>query len=143
MSAQKRHNARIIVAEQLFERQFSQDHNLDQVSTSYSTSELKAVSEIGEFDEEFATQLLNEVSKNTSKIDKLINKFAPEWPIAQISRTDLAILRIAITEGFILKITPPKVAINESIELAKELGNDQSRKFISGVLGSMYKNDNK
>ena len=70
-------------------------------------------------------------------------KLAPEWPLNNIAKIDLEILRIAILEGFILKITPEKVAINEAIELAKEFSNDQTRKFVSGVLGNLFTNKEK
>jgi transcription antitermination factor NusB len=81
-----------------------------------------------------------------SKIDFLdenIKKNAPDWPIDKISKIDLSILRQAIYELVVEKKEPPKVIIDESVELAKEFGNEHSPNFINGVLGSIYKGENK
>lgn len=77
--------------------------------------------------------------KHLKKIDKLITSSAARYPIEKISKTDLAILRLAIYELVIEKKNPPKVIINEAVELAKELGGDQSYAFINGVLGTIIK----
>ena len=68
-------------------------------------------------------------------IDRLISGCAPEWPLEQINRIDLAILRLAIFELLHLP-TPPKVVIDEAVELAKEYGSENSSKFVNGVLGT-------
>lgn len=87
---------------------------------------------------------LNDVAKkivaNLSDIDSLIQSSATEWPIDKLNKIDLAILRLAIYE---LKNTPtpPKVVIDEAVELAKEFGGDSSPSFVNGVLGTIYKND--
>jgi len=73
------------------------------------------------------------------KIDKAIEKSAPEFPINKINRTDLAILRLAVYELLIEKQQPPKVIIDEAVELAKEYGGDTSPAFINGVLGNIIK----
>lgn len=72
------------------------------------------------------------------KIDLEIAKAAPEWPIDKIAKTDLAVLRLACFELSEAK-EPPKVVIDEAIELSKEFGNDNSPKFINGVLGTILK----
>ena len=72
-------------------------------------------------------------------IDEKIAKAAPEWPIDKIARIDLAILRLAAYEMLIAKSEPPKVIIDEAIELAKSFGNENSSRFINGVLGSLLK----
>jgi len=72
-------------------------------------------------------------------IDKTIEKSAPEFPIEKINRTDLAILRLAVYELLIEKKQPPKVIIDEAVELAKEYGGDTSPAFINGVLGNIIK----
>ena len=64
---------------------------------------------------------------------------APEWPIDQIAKVDKSILRLAVYELIIKKEVPPKVAINEAVELAKSFGGDNSSKFINGVLGTIYR----
>lgn len=139
MSREKRHNSRVIVLEKLFETQYAQDNpqKVEDV-VSFTDSELKEISEISAVDADFAAELYDETITHTPEIDELIKKYATEWPIENIPRTDLMILRMAILEAFILKLTEPKIVIDESIELAKEFCNDQSRKFISGVLGSIY-----
>ena len=70
-----------------------------------------------------------------SQIDTLIHQCAPEWPIEQINRIDLSILRLSIHE-LLLKENPYKVVIDEAVELAKEYGSESSPKFINGVLGT-------
>lgn len=79
------------------------------------------------------------VIKNLSEIDKLIEKTAPEWPINQITIVDRNILRLGIYEMKYAQDVPPKVAINEAIEIAKTFGGRSSGKFVNGVLGTIYK----
>lgn len=74
------------------------------------------------------------VVEHLEEIDPIISKNAPEWPLSQINRVDLAILRLAIYE-LRYKKTPPKVVIDEAVELGKEFGSETSGKFINGVLG--------
>jgi N utilization substance protein B len=72
-------------------------------------------------------------------IDEKIQKAAPEWPLPKIAHIDLAILRLATHELTVAKKEPPKVVIDEAVELAKAYGNDNSAKFVNGVLGSILK----
>ena len=90
---------------------------------------------------DFVVELINGVFQNMQKIDALLKKFAPEWPIEQIMIIDRNILRLGIYELMFSKRkdVPAKVAINESIELAKTFGGRSSGKFVNGVLGSLYK----
>lgn len=76
-----------------------------------------------------------EIIKQLPKIDQEIKKAAPQWPLSQINRLDLAILRLAIFELIIKKDTPFKVVVDEAVELAKEFGSESSPEFINGVLG--------
>ncbi len=89
----------------------------------------------------FIWQIVNGVVKNISKLDKIIEKSAPEWPIDQITTVDRNVLRIGLYELLFGKRdeVPPKVAINEAIELAKNFGGESSGKFINGVLGTVYR----
>lgn len=89
--------------------------------------------------QKFQTELVKKVFDEIKKIDKLIAKAAPERPIKDLSKIDLAILRLAIYE---LKFTdtPPKVVIDEAVELAKEYGSENSSSFINGVCGTILKN---
>lgn len=101
---------------------------------------------IGEFapgsnDRPFMDRLLRTVIEKRRDLDLLIEKAAPDWPIDRISVVDRNILRIGLAELLFAdrNEVPPKVAINEAIELAKTFGGDASSKFINGVLGSVYK----
>lgn len=80
---------------------------------------------------------IKEITANISKIDKLIAKSAPGRPIEQINKIDLAILRLAIFELTMEKDTPPKVVIDEAVELGKEFGSESSAGFINGALGKL------
>jgi N utilization substance protein B len=95
----------------------------------------------GAKDYDFAWNLVQGVLKNLEKIDKVISKSAPEWPIDQITIVDRNILRIGLYELLFgnREEVPPKVAINEAIELAKTFGGESSGKFINGVLGTIYR----
>lgn len=78
-------------------------------------------------------QIINSIDS----INELISTHAPKWPLEKINKVDLSILRCAIWELKIEQKTPPKVVIDESIELAKQFGTDTSASFINGVLGSI------
>ncbi len=90
---------------------------------------------------DFIWKLIQGVVDNLSKLDKIIEKSAPEWPIEQITIVDRNVLRIGLYELLFgdSKEVPPKVAINESIELAKTFGGESSGRFINGVLGTVYR----
>ncbi len=90
-------------------------------------------------DDGFAERLIKGLVKNLSEIDDIIQRLAPEWPVDQITGIDRNVLRIGVYELKFGKEIPPKVAINEAIELAKAFGSDASSKFVNGVLGSLYK----
>ena len=92
-------------------------------------------------DTSFVWQLINGVKDNIVNIDKIIEKAAPEWPIDQITIVDRNVLRMGLYELLHAnkEEVPPKVAINEAIELAKTFGGESSGKFINGVLGTVYK----
>lgn len=79
------------------------------------------------------------IIEHQTELDRLIARAAPEWPIDKISKVDLAILRLAAYELMIEKKEPPKVVIDEAIELAKTFGNDLSPQFINGALGAIVK----
>ena len=85
----------------------------------------------------FATKLINGVQEYQDRMDQLITRFAPEWPLEQMAVIDRNILRMAIFEFLIDQETPVKVAINEAVELAKIYGSDSAPRFINGVLGSL------
>lgn len=88
------------------------------------------------------SELAQVVLKKAKRIDKIIIEAAPEWPIEQINKIDLAILRLAIYELIIKSQEPPKVVIDEAVELAKAYGSEKSSSFINGVLGTVFKKNN-
>ncbi|MDX9893670.1 MAG: transcription antitermination factor NusB [Patescibacteria group bacterium] len=90
-------------------------------------------------DKGFIEKLVAGVIKNQQEIDHLITKYAPEWPLEQITMVDRNVLRIGIQEMKFDDDIPEKVAINEAIELAKTFGGESSGKFVNGVLGTIYK----
>lgn len=93
-----------------------------------------------EFDDvEFVETTTNGVLTNIEEIDALISKYAPQWPIEQITIVDRNVLRIGIFELKFSPEIPARVAINESIELAKTFGGESSGKFVNGVLGAIYR----
>lgn len=94
-----------------------------------------------EVSEAFINHLANSIAKNQAQVDEIISKAAPKWPIGQITLIDRNVLRLGIAELLFgdYKEVPPKVAINEAIELAKAFGGGASGKFINGVLGTIYK----
>ncbi len=92
-------------------------------------------------DDKFVRELVNGVIGHLAEIDKIIEKCAPEWPLSQIAIVDRNVLRIGIYELLYAnrEEVPPKVAINEAIELAKNFGGENSGKFVNGVLGTIYR----
>lgn len=128
-----RHKARQIALAGLFSTSFTNPTKDNTLSHSK-----EVLGEEGS-DTKLSETVFNGVSENIETIDKIISASAPTWPIEQIDRVDLMCLRIAIFELYFSKNIPYKVAINESIELAKEFGGDKSGKFVNGVLGTVVK----
>jgi len=131
-----RHLARTIALQTLYQWDFNSQkpQNLAQIIQQ----------DLAEFapqfdDKGFIEKLVSGVIKNQKDIDQLIVKFAPEWPLEQITMVDRNVLRIGIYEIKFDPDIPEKVAINEAIELAKAFGGESSGKFVNGVLGSIYK----
>lgn len=85
----------------------------------------------------FAWELVSGVTNHLEEIDSLIRRFAPAYPVAQLSPIDRNILRLAIHEMLFSPDVPVKVAINEAVELAKSFGGESSPRFVNGVLGSV------
>ncbi|OGY23651.1 MAG: transcription antitermination factor NusB [Candidatus Woykebacteria bacterium RBG_13_40_7b] len=96
--------------------------------------------EDAKIENELAFFIARGVTENLDTIDGIIETSAPEWPIEQIAKVDLEVLRVAVFEIYIARNVPPKVAIDEAIELAKEFGGENSSKFVNGVLGTVIKN---
>jgi len=102
-----------------------------------------AASELENNLDSFVHDIVQGVHPFIEKMDQIIGDYAPDWPMDQVASIDRNIIRIALWEFAIGKITPVKVAINEAVELAKIYGSDSTPRFINGVLGSLVKNLNK
>ena len=130
-----RHLARTIALQTLYEWDFNNQHGNPEELIKRNVEEFAP-----EFDDQqFSEQLVKHVQENLAKLDAVIRQYAPEWPLEQITVVDRNVLRIGIYELQYDKEIPPKVAINEAIELAKTFGGPSSGKFINGVLGTIYK----
>ena len=126
-----RRRARAVVLQCLYE--------LDYTDHSFSEAFRNRVAEqpLAAKSQHFSHALGQAVAENRSVLDEIIQELAPEWPIDQIATIDRNILRIAVFELLFEQDTPPKVAINEAVELAKKFGSDSSPRFVNGVLGSL------
>lgn len=134
--ASNRHLGRIVVLQSLYEHDFRRDENPDiRAITQRNLGQYERLIE----DHEFVYDLAEQVVARQTEIDALLAPAAPEWPIAQIAPIDRAVLRMAIYELALARAVPPKVVINEAVELAKSFGGDNSSKFINGVLGTIYR----
>jgi N utilization substance protein B len=91
------------------------------------------------YEQKLTDVLVKGVSDNTAALDEILRVASPEWSPEMMSLVDLQILRMAAYEGFVAKITPPKVAVNEAVELAKRYGGQDSSRFVNGVLGAVMK----
>ncbi len=131
-----RHSARTLALQYLFTESFKSKTGFSLVDF-FAIEDMQEIDELKKYDKALFEKLVTGTRDHKEEIDATIAKYAAERPLNEIAKTDIEILRIAILEGFILGLTPPKVAVDEAIELAKEFSNDQSRKFISGVLGSI------
>ena len=138
--ASNRHLGRIVALQSLYEYEFrvqSADASVDiDEILSRNLDRYDAAIE----DKAFVTTLVKGVLEVQADIDEKIQPIAPDWPIDQIARVDRNILRIGIYELLHQSATvPPKVVINEAVELAKAFGSDNSSKFVNGVLGTAFR----
>ena len=138
--ASNRHLGRIIALQTLYEYEFRQNAHDEQVSLDEVLARNIERYERTIDDKAFVKRLVEGVEGQKEELDSIIQPIAPEWPIEHIARVDRTILRMAVYELKELgDIVPPKVAINEAVELAKAFGADSSSKFVNGVLGTAYK----
>jgi N utilization substance protein B len=137
--ASNRHLGRIIALQTLYEQDFRRASNdktfdLDDV-LSRNISRYEATVD----DKEFVAKLVKGVSTREKELDAALQPVAPEWPIDQIARMDRVVLRMGLYELQHGKDVPPKVVINEAVELAKAFGSENSSKFVNGVLGTVLR----
>jgi N utilization substance protein B len=138
--ASNRHLGRIVALQSLYEYEFrvqAEDKSVD-IDDILRRNLERYENEIEDVD--FVTVLVRGVLDQQDDLDDKIRPLAPEWPLEQIARIDRNILRLGLYELLQGKDkVPPKVAINEAVELAKAFGSDNSSKFINGVLGTAYR----
>lgn len=140
--ASNRHLGRIIAFQTLYEYDFRGGKKSGLKLKEIVERNLKQYQKVLE-DKGFVTALVSGVDKHQKKLDATITPAAPDWPVDQIARVDKILLRLAIYELLIEKDIPPKVAINEAVELAKGFGGENSSKFVNGVLGTVYRESTK
>lgn len=137
--ASNRHLGRIVALQTLYEQDFRQeaaDKSFDLYEVlKRNISRYKDTVE----DTAFISSMVEGVSKQQATLDALLQPLAPEWPIDQIARMDRVVLRIGAYELLHNPDVPPKVVINEAVELAKAFGGENSSKFINGVLGTLLR----
>lgn len=133
-----RHLQRSVVMQSLFEWDFQGRHDERALAILRKNMDEFAP---GLEDYAFARRVMESVLEHRSTIDQLIEKCAPEWPLDQVTVIDRNILRLGISELMFGNYdeVPPKVAINEAIELGKSFGSDATPRFVNGVLGTIYR----
>ncbi|NTW61929.1 transcription antitermination factor NusB [Candidatus Saccharibacteria bacterium] len=138
--ASNRHLGRIVALQTLYEYEFrvQSDDKTVQIDDILTRNLDRYEATID--DKSFVESLVKGVIKEQAGLDSKIQPIAPDWPIDQIARVDCNIIRIGLYELlFSAKVVPPKVAINEAVELSKAFGSDNSSKFVNGVLGTAYR----
>ena len=130
-----RHLSRTIAMQSLYEWDF---YDMKKPLADIVEHNIKAYAP-GMEDTKFVRDITSGVEQNLKKIDDVITETATEWPLDQISPVDRSILRIGVYELMISSEVPPKVAINEAVELGKTFGGEASGKFVNGVLGTLFK----
>ena len=128
-----RHLSRVIIMQTLYEWDFRPKSDISEIKSRNIVNYKEDV------DEDFINKSTKGIIDNQKIIDNEIVKAAPEWPIEQISSIDKIILRVSVYEILFTEDIPPKVSINEAVELGKTFGGTNSSKFINGVLGTVYR----
>jgi len=138
--ASNRHLGRIVALQSLYEYEFREKAGDPKVDIDVIIANNIQPYEKALGDTEFVFDLTKSVLGVAKELDTTLQPIAPEWPIDSISAIDRNVLRIGLYELTYRKDSvPPKVAINEAVELAKAFGADNSSKFVNGVLGTAYK----
>ena len=138
--ASNRHLGRVIVLQSLYEYELRTLANDPEVDLNVIVAKNIEPYEKALGDTEFVYSLARNVVENFETLDKALHPLAPEWPIESIAAIDRNVLRMGLYELSECRDSiPPKVAINEAVELAKAFGAENSSKFVNGVLGTAYK----
>ncbi|HVI60959.1 MAG TPA: transcription antitermination factor NusB [Candidatus Saccharimonadales bacterium] len=137
--ASNRHLGRIIALQTLYEQDLRRDADDKAFDVNEVLQRNIARYEHMLDDVDFIKQLVAGVTKHAADLDAKLQPVAPEWPIDQIARMDRIVLRMGLYELENEDDVPPKVVINEAVELAKAFGGDNSSKFVNGVLGTLLR----
>jgi len=138
--ASNRHLGRIVALQSLYEYEFRTQSEDTSVDIDEILGRNLERYETAIEDKGFVSDLVKGVIAEQAELDAAIQPIAPDWPVDQIARVDRTILRMGFYELLHLAaIVPPKVVINEAVELAKAFGSDNSSKFVNGVLGTAYR----
>jgi N utilization substance protein B len=137
--ASNRHLGRIVAMQTLYEHDFRDGDDTEVELTPILQRNLDEFRSSID-DTNFVEDVVDGVHQHQAEIDGIIAPAAPEWPVDQIAKIDKVVLRIGVYELMIKRDVPPKVAINEAVELSKTFGGENSSKFINGVLGTIYRN---
>ncbi|MEI6481361.1 MAG: transcription antitermination factor NusB [Candidatus Saccharibacteria bacterium] len=137
--ASNRHLGRILALQTLYEFDFRTDCGDKNVVLSEVLERNIARYDETVDDQKFIKSLVMSVAPLGAALDTVLQPIAPEWPIAQIARMDRLILRMSLYELLSNDNVPPKVVINEAVELSKSFGSENSSKFINGVLGTVLR----
>jgi transcription antitermination protein NusB len=137
--ASNRHLGRIIALQTLYEQELRREANDENFDINEVLERNIARYKEVVSDAAFIRQLVKGISKQAAQLDATLQPVAPEWPIDQIARMDRIVLRIGLYELENEADVPPKVVINEAVELAKAFGGDNSSRFVNGVLGTLLR----
>ncbi|MBN1374045.1 hypothetical protein JW962_01800 [Candidatus Dojkabacteria bacterium] len=117
---------------------FFEDIKKEISAADINYKEILRTANVGKIKESRFNESLKAIIEDLHKIDEIIKNHAPKRPIEEIDKVVLSILRVSIFEGFVGKTVPPKVAINEALEISKELASLNQTQFISGLLGAVF-----
>jgi len=133
--SQNRHLSRTVCMQSLYEWEFREGLELNEIAERNIAEFAKDI------DQDYVWKVVNGVREHWDDINTLIMEAAPEWPLYQVARVDKNVLRVAIFEMLYdpQEDVPPRVSINEAIEVGKTFGSESSPKFINGVLGFVYR----
>lgn len=132
-----RHLSRTVAMQIIFEWDFRSNTKLNEIVS-------RSIERFGEdVDKEYVITTVEGIKQHQGRIDAKILEVAPDWPIEQIASVDKAVLRLSLYELLFVGEIPPKVAINEAVELAKTFGGENSSKFVNGVLGTVYRDSDR
>ncbi len=125
-----RHIARVLAVIDLYNHFFGQNYPVEK----WNFNDL----ELGNYSTKLKDAIVQGVQEKIIEIDELINKYSHPVKTADLDLVQLTILRVAVCEGFLLRLVPPKVAVDEAIELTRDFGMEYSTKKISGILGRIF-----